>query len=121
MITLLDILHKLNFDRWAGAENAGLSNVELLQSHLFSIRAIITTNIEAAEERFYHLYGRGETHYFPLENYEQGKHLAMQLFHHLRLDFPERYSDPELLVVGKKMFLFVFVQKTEQAGKQKIG
>lgn len=111
MVTLLDVLHKIGFAPWNKAEYNQLSNIELLQNHIYSIRFIITTNLEAAEERYYNKYGHGETYYFPLVDYEQGKTLAKQLYQYLKLELPDRYSDPEILSVGKKMFLFIFTQE----------
>ncbi|PZF74683.1 hypothetical protein [Taibaiella soli] len=112
MVALLDILHKISFGSWDKQSDYGnTTNIELLQQQFFSLRFIITTNIEAAEERYYQLYGHGETYYFPLTDYEQGKALIGQLHHYLRLDEPKKFSDPEILTVGKKMFLFLFIQE----------
>lgn len=120
MVALLDILHKISFGSWDKEANYGKnSHLELLQKQLFSLRFIITTNIEAAEERYYQRYGHGETYYFPLDDYEQGKTLILQLYHYLRLDEPKKFSDPEILTVGKKMFLFLFIQEERKAGEWK--
>jgi len=118
MVALLDILHKISFGSWdTEAAYGNTSHIELLQKQLFSLRFIITTNIEAAEERYYQSYGHGETYYFPLDDYEQGKSLIRQLYQYLRLDEPKKFSDPEILTVGKKMFLFLFIQ--EEKNQQK--
>lgn len=119
MVALLDILHKISFGPWdKAADYDKMTNIELLQKQFYSLRFIITTNIEAAEERYYQMYGHGETYYFPLTDYEEGKSLATQLFQYLQLDLPHKFSDPEILTVGKKMFLFLFIHEENNAKSQ---
>ncbi len=119
-MTLKDVLSKLESPAWPQPNDKSVSNIKLLKKKDFELNFIITTDLEGAEEKFNKTYGQGLTYYFSPSDYESGKRVIIELFQYLRLKRPRKFFDPELLYVGKPLFLFCHVIPASIASRAEI-
>lgn len=89
MITLNDIFHKITHDSTGAIPEEAVPMEELVRKNIRDFNIGITDDVEESEYTFRGKYGDGQTFYFTLESYQQGKALAGEFYSFLAGQEPD--------------------------------
>src|ERR1043165_106546 len=81
MLHLLDILHKVACEMYGYSGNDPQADIEeFIAAHAHDFNLGITDDVEESEIYYRNKYGPGETFYFNLHSYAEGRHVAAEFF-----------------------------------------
>jgi hypothetical protein len=109
----MDILHKIacSMYGYSGMDGAGAIE-EFMISHQHDFSVAVTDDLEKSELWFLARCGHGETFYFRLDSYEQGKALAADLFHFVCGEMPElQVHTGEEFRPDARLYLFIHIRQ----------
>jgi hypothetical protein len=112
-ITVDDIFHHIAQELRCYSDADPIAAVdEFLSGCIFDMHLSITTDVEETELNYLKRYGKGHTFYFRLEDYEQGKALASDLYFVLRGIRPDMsvHTGERFLEELDPLYLFVQVR-----------
>jgi len=112
MITVEDIFHKIAQELKGYSDSDKSAAIEeFITGCVFDLRLAITTDMEETKFNFLERYGHGHTFYFRLNNYEQGRRLASQIYWVMQGVHPDMSSyTGAQFSTEDQLYLFVHVK-----------
>jgi hypothetical protein len=111
-VTVDDILHHIAQDLrcYSGADPLAAVE-EFFSGCIFDMRLSITTDVEDTELNYLVRFGKGQTYYFKLKDYEHGKTLAEHLYYAITGRKPDmgKYTGDKFNS-GEMLYLFVHIR-----------
>lgn len=115
LLTLCDILHKVATEMYGyTGEDPEADIEEFISGHAHDFNMGITDDVEESEIHYRRKYGPGETFYFNLHTYEQGRQLAAECYEFFTGQKPDMSQHTgELFPLDRSLYLFIHVSKIE--------
>lgn len=111
LLTLVDILHKVACEMYGYSGADPEADIEeFMAGHAHDFNLGITDDVEESEIYYHRRYGAGETFYFSLHHYRQGRQLAAECHQFFTGQVPDvsRYTG-ELYPPDRALYLFIHV------------